>query len=138
MYRAILLASALLLPVLAHAAQVTTGPLPHNLFDFATSGGLVNPGVLVGFNPQPDPPGDYAGIVDLANPAHPEFLLPAVQDSYSLLIGLLLPGNPFTLQTGTPNSDGVAEWEATLGDGSVFKVDMVIGGFQGDWAAFNP
>jgi hypothetical protein len=138
MFRAILLASALLLPVLARAAQVTSGPLPHNLFDFATSGGPLNPGVLVGFNPQPDPPGDYAGTLDLANAAHPGFLLPAVQGNYSLLLGFMLPGNPFTLHTAAPNPDGVAQWDATLGDGSVFQVDMMIGGFEGDWAAFNP
>lgn len=139
MYRAILLASSLLLPTLAYAdVQVPTGPLPHNLFDFATSGGPVNPGVLVGFNPQPDPPGDWVGTLDLADPAHPGFLLPAVQHTYSLLLGLMLPGNPFTLVTGAPNSDGVAQWTATLGDGSVLQMDIQIGGFAGDWAAFNP
>ena len=136
----LVLAAALLLPSLAQAASVLTTPLPAHLFAFTTSGGLINPEVIVGFNPQPDPPGfPYLGTLDLGNPEAPSLLLPAVRGSYSVLIGLLIPGNPVTVGLPpSPNSDGNTGFEATFGDGSVFKVNLHIDGFLGDWASLNP
>ena len=52
--------AAIVAPTVAHAATLLpayTFPDGSAGFEFRTSGGLTNPGVLVGFNPQPDPPG---------------------------------------------------------------------------------
>jgi hypothetical protein len=48
-------------------ADSVTGPLLFTaLFDFATSsGGLVDPGSVVGFDPQPDPPGEFGATFGL-------------------------------------------------------------------------
>ena len=141
MKRLLLLAATMLLPSMAQAAVVvSTTPLPAHLFEFSTSGGLMNPEVIVGFNPQPDPPGmPYGGTVDLTNPETPSLLLPAVRGSYSLLIGLLIPGNPIVVdKPAAPNSDGMTSFNANFADGSVFQVDIHIGGFLGDWLSLNP
>jgi hypothetical protein len=135
------IAFALLWPGLAHAVVSLGDPLPNHLFTFSTQGGLQNPEVIVGFNPQPDPPvTPWAGQLDLGNPAAPALLLPAVRGTYGLLIGLLIPGNPVHGLTpaAAPNGDGRTSFNASFGDGSVFKVNIGIGGFMGDWVALNP
>jgi hypothetical protein len=116
-----------------------TGPLTSDLHVFATSGpGPINPGVLVGFNPQPDPPGDNA-LVDLTNATHPS-ITQLGTGTYSIVFGIHGPGGDpfsFTLPTGGPNSDGFYSFLAT-GDGSVFQVQFDISGFNGSWVGFNP
>jgi hypothetical protein len=48
---------------------VQARPVPWlQAFELAGSGGLVNPGVLVGFNPQPEPPARIAELSFAANP----------------------------------------------------------------------
>lgn len=126
----------------ANAASVgssLTAPLPHQLFEFATTGpGPVDPGVLVGFNPQPDPPGDHASL-DVTNAEAPSIDSPGFS-AYTILFGIHGPGgDPFSFQVpaGGPNSDGVFSFYA-LGDGSVFRVGFDISGFAGGWEGFNP
>ncbi len=137
----LLLAAAIFLPSLAQAASVVTTPLPTHLFQFTTTGGLSNPGVILGFNPQPEPPGlPYGGTLDMSHPTAPSLLLPPALGSYSVLIGLLIPGNPVRAMDPqpAPNSDGNTGFEVTFGDGSVFKIDLHIDGLIGDWASLNP
>jgi hypothetical protein len=121
-------------PALASTTAIT---LPHNLDLFSTTGGFVNPEVLVGFNPQPDPPGDNASP-DLTNPLDPSITQPGT-GTFTILFGMKGPtGDPFSFNaTGAPNSDGVYQFFVT-GDGSVFKVSFDIGGFNGSWVGFNP
>ena len=96
--------------------------------------------MLVGFNPQPDPPGDNAGI-DLSDPVDPSITQAlGGPQAMTVLFGLHGPGgDPFTFSDtgGAPNSDGVFKFMAA-GDGSVFQVTFNISGFDGSWAAFNP
>jgi len=132
-------ACAMAAPSLASAASVRT--LPHNLEFLATSGpGPVDPAVLVGFNPQPDPPGDNARV-DLSNPIDPSITqnLGGPQ-TLTVLFGLHGPtGDPFTFSNtgGSPDTDGVFRFMAA-GDGSVFQVTFNISGFDGSWVGFNP
>jgi len=48
-------------------ADTATGPILFGIFaDFSTSsGGLVDPGSVVGFDPQPDPPGEFGALFGL-------------------------------------------------------------------------
>ncbi len=116
-----------------------TAPLPHNLQYFATSGpGPIDPGVLVGFNPQPDPPGDIAKA-DLSNPVDPS-ITQLGTGNFTILFGLVGPGGTtfsFKVPPGGPNADGVFSFLAT-GDGSVFRAGFTISGFDGSWVGFNP
>jgi len=72
-----------------------------------TNGGVLNPGVIVGFNPQPDPPG--FPTLNLANPKEPILVQPAGPTtfdfvmSFSGLPGLLLPA------VQKPTADGVTD-----------------------------
>jgi PEP-CTERM motif len=125
----------------AGAATIT---LPHSLDYFATSGpGPINPGVLVGFNPQPDPPFIGRTLVDLINPTEPMFFQPG-SGAFTILFGLAGPGGSpftFTLPTGGPTVRGTNatySFMAMAGDGSVFQVGFDISGFTGGWAGFNP
>jgi hypothetical protein len=131
---------------LANAASITggppppiIGPLPYNLQYFTTSGpGPIDPGVLVGFNPQPDPPGDVARP-DLSNPLFPSITQPGV-GTFSILFGLVGPGGTpfsFTVPSGGPNADGIFSFLAAA-DGSVFRAGFTISGFDGSWVGFNP
>ncbi|MDP3768027.1 MAG: hypothetical protein Q8S13_08425, partial [Dehalococcoidia bacterium] len=36
-------------------------------FNLRTSGGAINPGILVGFDPQPDPPGETETLLDITD-----------------------------------------------------------------------
>jgi PEP-CTERM motif len=118
----------------AHAVQLL--PLEYRALD--TSGGLLNPGVILAFNPQPDPPG--IPILDLADPFEPKFTQPpgtgAVFDfvlSFVGLPGLLLPA------VQKPDSDGVTTFTFNWDD-HMFDVGLTFSGPGGvkDWASFNP
>ncbi len=107
---------------------------------FTTSGpGPVNPGVIFGFNPQPDPPGDWE-IPNLSNPYAPT-ITQAGAGTFTVFFGMWgsSQSDPFsyTVPSGGPNSDGNLRFYAT-GDGSVFQVDLSIGGYGGGWVTFNP
>ena len=59
--------------------QVAAGTARASIWDQAYllqgSGPVVNPAVLVGFNPQPEPPGDRP-VLNLADPAAPQLIRP--------------------------------------------------------------
>ncbi len=128
----------------------TTPTLPTNLHVFDTAGpsGFINPGVLVGFNPQPDPPGDNAAV-DLVNPYAPTFDLPSSlfllgDGSVTILFGIHGPGGDpvsFSLPGSDPmpNSDhrGTYQFDAFVGTQG-FQVTLDLSGFAGGWQGFNP
>jgi hypothetical protein len=136
-------ASVILMPASVFAAALATTPytgaLPTGLHSLATTGsGPINPGVIVGFNPQPDPPGDNP-FIDFANPEHPGITQQGT-GVFTIIFGLTGPtGDPFSYQFGqtAPNSDGRFSFLA-LGDGSVFQVNFDVGGLTGSWGSFNP
>jgi len=123
-------------------ATLATLPLPHELHVFATSGpGPVDPAVLVGFNPQPEPPGNV-NAVSLRNPVDPSITLPG-RGSFTVLFGMHgpTPGDPYSIAPGifTDHGDGTADYQfAVTGDGSVFQASFDISGYGGGWVGFNP
>jgi hypothetical protein len=142
-FKTLIVASMLSMPTAAFAAVVATPPyvgaLPTGLHTLATTGsGPINPGVIVGFNPQPDPPGDNP-FIDFTNAQHPTITQQGT-GVFTIIFGLTGPsGDPFSYEFGetSPNSDGRFSFLA-LGDGSVFQVNFGIGGLTGAWASFNP
>src|SRR5271165_6172407 len=118
-------------------------------FHVFTAGGLLNPGVLVGFNPQPDPPGTPLPYLDLSIRTDPRitsecdgsvdvvcdgsFRFELALTGLSAYDGLLLPA------VQQPNADGLTTLEFTA-DGSVFVMTMVFSGPGGvkSWESFNP
>lgn len=149
--------AAMFAPPSAEALLVSTTVPPNYVFPdgvigFAlrTSGGPVNPGVIVGFNPQPEPPGVPAPFLDLANKLNPSItqtcdgsVIPACDGSVfkfemSFLglpgvdAGLLLPA------VQKPKSDGVTGFRFVLGDGSVLIADLGFSGAPLSWVALNP
>jgi hypothetical protein len=137
-------------PTIAGAAELLpayTFPDGSAGFDFRTSGGITNPGVLVGFNPQPDPPGvPVLSTPDLRDPTSPIFDQDARAATYLVTVSLLLPGTPSLLlpAVNPPDRDGVARVTcdgsvAKACDGSVFQISLA---FPADgvtsWSSFNP
>ena len=116
---------------------------PDGIMGFAlqTNGGPINPGVLVGFNPQPDPPATPEAFLDLANPLRPSIAQAGDSSVFKFELsftdldaGLLLPA------VQSPNTDGETGFQFVLGDGSVFVADLTFSGPGGvsSWVSFNP
>jgi hypothetical protein len=137
---------ALALAAGAHAGT-TPGAAPNYSFPdgsrgfaFTTTGGLLNPGVLVGFNPQPDPPG-FGGSRDLTAGASQvtQIATPLNNTGYGFLIALLGVGAGKEPLPPAPNGDGNTAL-TFLADGSVFRLVLNFAGPGSaiDWAAFNP
>ena len=106
---------------------------------FDTWGGLLNPGLIVGFNPQPDPPGEPSltvfdhTVIEIHQPSGGgayNFVL-----DFPGLTGALLPA------VDQPDSDGITSFTFEYG-GRTFTVGLSFAG-PGDagswtWGAFNP
>jgi hypothetical protein len=113
-------------------------------FHLYTSGGPINPGVAVGFNPQPDPPGAPAPFLDLSNPFDAKVFQMGDGSVFKFELtfaglpgidaGLLLPA------VQKPDSDGKTGFRLVLGDGSVLVADLTFSGPGGvaSWVSFNP
>jgi PEP-CTERM motif len=116
-------------------ADVTANKMTY--LPLETNGGVLNPGVIVGFNPQPDPPG--FPTLNLANPKEPILVQPAGPTtfdfvmSFSGLPGLLLPA------VQKPTADGVTDFAFEYGD-HTFDVTLTFSGPGAirDWVSFNP
>jgi hypothetical protein len=112
-------------------------------FALTTSGGPINPGVIVGFNPQPDPPGDGDDGVTIAliNPFDPVVTSPSTGGSFTFLIGLLMPGDGSVVPLpDAPNADG-RTGESFMLDGHTFDIGLEFGPGPvnpGTWVGFNP
>ena len=143
--------AAIVAPTVAHAAMLLpayTFPDGSAGFEFLTSGGLTNPGVLVGFNPQPDPPGVPTVTADLRDPTSPVFDQTTEATAYLVTVSLLLPGTPSLLLPAVQAGDGSVTVTcdgsvSKVCDGSVFKVslafrDITSWSFPSDTEGFNP
>ena len=139
-------------PTIADAATLLpayTFPDGSPGFAFTTSGGIDNPGVIVGFNPQPDPPGAPPTTVDLRDPTRPLFDQSS-GNKYDVVVSFLFPGTTGLLLPAVqaPNADGRTQVSFCDGsvrdngscDGSVVVLSMAFSGVGGivDWVSFNP
>jgi PEP-CTERM motif len=139
--------AAIVAPTIAGAAELLpayTFPDGSAGFEFRTSGGITNPGVLVGFNPQPDPPGFPTTTADLRDPTSPVFDQATGTSAYLVTVSLLLPGTPSLLLPADLEADGSVRVTcdgsvAKACDGSVFQISLA---FPADdvtsWSSFNP
>jgi hypothetical protein len=125
----------------ASAAVFPSGPM--KTFAFDTTGGVLNPEVLVGFNPQPDPPGfvgsRYIPGEGIVAPGTPD-------NTFGFLMSFVIPGVSGELTgPGKPNGDGVTTYDFKVGEGDFAHTFDVTLHFAGPgsadswtWGAFNP
>jgi hypothetical protein len=143
--------AAIVAPTIADAATLLpayTFPDGSAGFEFRTSGGLTNPGVLVGFNPQPDPPGVPTVTGDLRDPTSPVFDQTGEAATYLVTVSLLLPGTPSLLLPAVLAGDGSVTITcdgsvSKVCDGSVFKLSLAFRGIMSwslppDTEGFDP
>lgn len=134
----------------AHAAQVGDGSVKpvnysfgHNMpgFTLSSHGGPINPGVLVGFNPQPDPPGDVGRpTIDLSDPFAPVITNPAESEGWRFLLALTGFGDGSVIPLPAFSRDGKLSTRTLLGD-HVFLIGLLFGPGIVDQASlvgFNP
>jgi hypothetical protein len=150
--RALVLAAVTVVTVSigADAAVITTYDQPNYTFPdraagfkLDTLGGPINPGVLVGFNPQPDPPGTPPALLDLADKASPKIFDSTGLTFYLELAFTGLPGiaDGFLLPAvQKPDVDGLTSLRFVLADGSVFVATLGFSGPGGvsSWVTVNP
>jgi hypothetical protein len=141
--------AVIVVPTVASAATLLpayTFPDGSAGFDFRTFGGITNPGVLVGVNPQPDPPGFPTTTADLRDPTRPVFDQTTGATAYLVTVSLLLPGTPGLLlpAVNPPDRDGRVQVTcdgsvAKACDGSVFLISLAFpAGGVTSWSSFNP
>jgi len=155
------LAGSLLAAAAANAASYNY-LFPDNSIGFAlkSQGGVVNPGVLVGFNPQPDPPGTPIPFIALDDATFPVITqyppgpcAPSACGSFQFQMSFLGVGTPGL--TDPPDPEFIGATPATadalpmdidrtafsfIADGHTFDVTLYVlgpGNVQ-DWVAFNP
>jgi hypothetical protein len=122
-----------------------------NAFTLQTSGGFVNPLVLVGFNPQPEPPAYLGSELDFGNPSgsssEPTVTANGVFASdqlFQILFAMDSPGISFFNAAGTPDDFGHFEFSALDAAGSILfniMLDLTTssnGVPNGEWVGFNP
>jgi hypothetical protein len=119
-------------------------------FALTSQDGVVNPGVIAGFNPQPDPPAFVATTLSLSNPAAPVLVSPGPCDvaaacTSSLTYGLVMSftgiGNPVLADPPAPDSHGDTSLAFTSGDlahNFVLLLNVTGPGAIASWVAFNP
>ena len=104
------------------------------------NGAPLNPGIIVGFNPQPDPPGIPATGIDLRNPDAPILTNTAHGGEFSFVLALEGLGDARIDLPPAPNADGRTRFSQTIG-GHLLQGDLAFGGapvVPGSWGAFNP
>ena len=81
----------------------------NHAFMFETSNGLTNPGVLVGFNPQPEPPAGVITQLDNSDPSEPMLTVPGQSTGtfFDLFIAMGLPAVQLQLVPDAIPSDTV-------------------------------
>jgi hypothetical protein len=150
---AVAVALAAAMPLMANAASTGIGSnytFPDGIQGFALEGylpavqnALFNPGVLVGFNPQPDPPGTPPTELFLGNPMRPELLSVGPLSAYQFIMSLELPSGSCDSSIPRPNADGITGFRCTeMVGGETANVDVALqfsgpGGVR-DWVTFNP
>jgi hypothetical protein len=112
---------------------------------FLSASGFDNPLLWVGFNPCPEPPGEFRPIL-LSNPTEPSISLPAVQ-AMQILFAIQPPDPAAPLlrisAPGVPDSRGSFMFQALGPTGDSFFdifVDITTdsGGVPTDWVSFDP
>lgn len=130
----------------APSARAGVEPSPFiDAFNLRTTGGLTNPGVLVGFNPQPEPP--LATILGLSNPLAPTFTTDEVSapTTFQVLFALSTPSSIFFEQLSAPDANGFGISAVEVATKVVlfnilFSFTTSSGGFldPGSVVGFNP
>lgn len=119
-------------------------------FQLKTHGGPVNPGIFVGFNPQPEPPGDFTPTalnayrtptLDLSNAFAPIFYADGGGSSFVFELYHSF-GDGSVRPLDVPNSDGFTRFEHRVGD-HLIVFNFQFGGGPGavdprSWSSFNP
>jgi hypothetical protein len=106
-------------------------------------GVLLLPAVLVGFDPQPEPPGHMLEF-DLADPTRPLFHVSSSGPDFSIQFGLLLPAVHTQFEgfdMGAPNVDGFYSFTGMLGDRELlieFLLETSSPLDRASWVGFNP
>lgn len=120
-----------------------TFPNGYQGFALQSSGGPINPGVLVGFNPQPDPPGDgdNGALIALLNPADPQLFNPSTGGAFTFTLALEGLGDGSVIPL--PDAPGDAHHTSYRGmiDGHSVDIALDFGPgvvIPGSWGAFNP
>lgn len=133
--------SAVVVLTCAGAAQAVPSQFMGMIHD--GSGQLLLPAVLVGFDPQPEPPGSVLEF-DLADPTRPLFHVSSNGPDFSILFGLLLPAvhTQFTgFDMGVPNVDGFYSFGGMLGTEDLtieFLLQTSSPLDRTSWRGFNP
>jgi len=135
--RALILAGLATIGVSGHASAAVL-PMMRYLPLLETSGGVLNPGVIFAFNPQPDPPG--IPILDLADRFEPVLIQPgAGGGTYDFVMSFV--GLPELLLPAVqkPDVDGVTDFTFDYA-GHAFEVGLTFSnpGAIRDWESFNP
>jgi hypothetical protein len=106
---------------------------------------ILNPEVLVGFNPQPDPPGAPAPFLSLTDPTAPKFTSPAPGVTFGFVISFInfSPPDPCDMTLAMPGADGKTGFSCSGVTGGVansLDAALTFAGPGGvvDWVAFNP
>jgi hypothetical protein len=132
---------------LAGAAQAADGSVKPNYqfgdgshgFRLQSHGGAVNPGIFVGFDPQPDPPGeDSATLLDLTDGTSPTLFNPTGGGYRFQFYHTFGDGSVHPL--AAPNADGFTSSRHFIG-GHDINVTFQFGPGQvdpGSWVGFNP
>jgi hypothetical protein len=151
--RELLISAAIAAPLIAggvaHGAVFPSSPGQYTFpdgskgFALLTQGGVVNPEVLVGFNPQPDPPGGGltpTTTLDLTDPLHPSLNNTSTDGPFIVELALLGVGDG-TIPLPAAPGDGGRTTTRQLIDGEEFAFTFFTGpGLvdQASWGAFNP
>ncbi|HEX3400879.1 MAG TPA: PEP-CTERM sorting domain-containing protein [Acetobacteraceae bacterium] len=111
----------------------------------AQNTGLLLPAVLVGFNPQPDPPGTPPTLLSLIDPTDPALSNLSSGPGYSLVMSFLnlIPPGPCDTAIPAPNWNGITGFSCSgivEGQRGTLDVSMEFSGPGGvaSWVAFNP
>ena len=147
MSRHMILAVVLILAVSATAAAQPAVPVDWGrTFVFSSQGGFVNPLFRVGFNPQPEPPGDLP-ILDLSDLTQPIITVPEAGFSSGDMRMLFGISSPYTFNASGGPVGSMYSFLAEPPGGSLLpdltiELDMNTGGggvpVPGSWAFFNP
>lgn len=125
-------------------------------FALLSRGGPVNPGVLVGFNPQSEPPGDRPTDLSLSNASSPVLtqappnacdgsVCPA--PTYQFVMSFLGIGSPTFTSAAMPDARGNTSFQFTVdGSGGPHQFEVLLNialDFSAtvqswSWGAFNP
>jgi hypothetical protein len=140
------IAAPLMMGGVAHGAVFPSSPgryiFPDGSlgYQLASQGGVINPGVLVGFNPQPDPPGAPPTFLDLSNPLHPELVNASVDGAFRVEFALEGVGDGSLPTPAAPNSGGRTGLQLVVGN-TIFDITFSTGPGPVDpasWGGFNP